>query len=746
MIKRPLEITIIRPPKQPSDQKRGERDLVYPTLLPDDDDEGLMAELTFYDAGSKRDPSDATQWIDIPGWNNDDLVETLWTETQEMRDVRPFSVFPRDTTITVLGNADSKVRASLIATEYDQANPDRWDRKPLASRPSEWRYTGNKWLAGGTYMMTDPTTGGQVVKSDFGQFNIRAELVITKDSTAAAYVDPDLYHDGLKKRLGLKFPHDVDEIKNLTYRGMFPGQRLGLKVQDLSKSFGHYVTDGLAYAYDWIEGIYWCPFDTTDDEKFKVTNEPLFTAEEIPGRMIDYGKWDVFLCPRRWVYRFHYRHQLKTRTGPVVIDCTAKGSDWKSILSWWSGTDNEIGKTAYDSGTFQLTSWVDAVTHYEVFFWGRPPCNFTPLWAVISEADPMPSTSVVKFFDVSEVEVGTVNLIWSETSTETKAHAISAGVEAEIVEKIDTGGLSCNMHVCFDSTGNRVKLNIGLGGIGFAWGNLDQVCNTSLCGPVRTPADNADMYERLSPSPDSDNFGIKALWDVIEESAPWVNTIALLRTAAIARTDDNSAASRIDMIPYGIGISPSKAGDLVGIIKIREKPYYIWRKTDEVIEEKVVGSTRGAVRFESRNADGRLEHFSENGWLAQVSYNLGDHVYDSDFCDQFSGPATRQMTHVGRSVTLVADMVMDDAPSELHGYATSSGDGAVQLDVPIFVMASKERAFNDIDWADDVGGTELPLLDCGANYNYRLRTARWKPTTCDAGKWSFFSSTVRNSY
>lgn len=75
-------------------------------------------------------------------------------------------------------------------------------------------------------------------------------------------------------------------------------------------------------------------------------------------------------------------------------------------------------------------------------------------------------------------------------------------------------------------------------------------------------------------------------------------------------------------VPYGVGLSPMKEGTLCAIIKVRNKPYYVWRKTDEDFTERYLSvsgippETKPFVSFEG-SEDGRALdfyiHFSGEG-------------------------------------------------------------------------------------------------------------------------------------
>jgi len=145
-------------------------------------------------------------------------------------------------------------------------------------------------------------------------------------------------------------------------------------------------------------------------------------------------------------------------------------------------------------------------------------------------------------------------------------------------------------------------------------------------------------------------------------------------------TDELKVCSKWDNIPYGYGISPSKAGELVGIIISGQQPYFVWRKTDESFSldvEPLLNAYEGQfASFESTSEDGICGEYDSN---YSLKYHYGEwpvafnptnrppsrqpltpegntsggkawfftEVYESDFVDQFSGQL-RKLTHIGR--------------------------------------------------------------------------------------------------
>jgi hypothetical protein len=721
-----INIEIIKPKTDPQPEVKPV--IVWPTMIDEEEEEPALVELTYYDYGTYKDNDD--NWADIADWYNDDVLSVLWQAEKTFLDNKPFHVSPRKTTYKVYGNVNSKVRNTAIEEQFSEDNPDRWERKPLATRPREWRFDGNRWYVGGTYMFIDPATGQSTIASDYSQFNIKTELCTSPDSSTAS-IDPDSFHDDKARRLKMKYSEDLGVIKPLIYKGLFPGQRLGLRVKDQSKSYGHYVSgSGLGYTYDWIDGIYFCEFDTSDTENYKVTTEPSFNATEVSGKFISPGKYDVGLIPRRWVYVLRYRHQVNPESEYEENVYSGISPTCESNLSFnWGGVDNNAVKTEYNSSTNTLKAYKVESTHYLVFFWGRPPCNFTARWFHEDGQPSAEDTSPVGFYNADENFVGTVDLIWNETFEKAQADFVTAGGSSEDASEILTGGLSGNLHVCSDTTQYFVKIG---NESTESFGTMSGISSTCYGGPVITRSSASYSYQGFDLSGfDTQEFGINRLWKVIEDSKAWTDLIKPLRDKAIAMTDNATSASRIDMIPWGVGISPSKAGDLVGVVRIREKAYYVWRKTDEEFTPKVVGSATHPTRFESNDSTGKLGEFTEGNYGTLMDAGT-ENLYDADYCDLFVGDSGRKLTHVGREVSSVVDEPDEDCSFLYGSHAEGATEGAVKLDAPIFVMLTKERAFDDFTWWDSG-------LD-GWNIRLICRCAR-----CD-DEFSPQTADVRNSY
>lgn len=184
--------------------------------------------------------------------------------------------------------------------------------------------------------------------------------------------------------------------------------------------------------------------------------------------------------------------------------------------------------------------------------------------------------------------------------------------------------------------------------------------------PIAMPDPNNNTYNAWVESRDFYTHGIKWLWHTIEQSLFWGMKLRPLRDAALAGSDGALESSRIDMIPYGIGICPSKAGSLVGVIRTGGQAWFIWRKTDESFEDEgiihTVGTGTAGFSFQSRDSDGRLGDYTEGNYRTSLYSSDFQCIFDGDFADQFTGPAGRKLTKVGREVVWEEYTVTDPPP------------------------------------------------------------------------------------
>lgn len=681
------EINITRPDKKKERQKEEEPDS-WPCSVFKDEDAGIMTQFLFYDGGTEQQEDGS--FTDTANWNNDDQLEELWTWSKSWApgDGVPFTTLPIDAYYHVYGNASAQVRSSAIEATFAPENEKRWNRKPLGTQAKEWRSDKQQWSCGGTYQYLDPFTGETHIKSDFSFFNPKLELKVTKDAPPRAFVDPDSSIDRQSRKLRMKFESQVGEIRPLTYSAPFPmGLKFGIKVSDQTKSYAHYLPSTGEYVCEWIEDVYFFPFDTTDIDNVKITLEPKYDAGAVApdGRIILTGKkWHIYLMPRRWFFFVRYMHQYNN----------------SDILDW---LQNGSGSTPTRD-------------HFVCFFWGRWPSDFSPSFGLNKSYEEL---AEVSFYDSTNDFTDIVELVWCNSQATSRTHALATGTTQEESERIFFGSTTANPHVVWSDRDDFVRVSA----YGSLLGPIDGIKHDQLWQPPWTYSDTG-TYETRVEEPDSPNYGMKRIWKHIEESSAWVSIIKPLRDKVIHKRDEetescgeDSPASRMQHIPFGVGISPIKEGDLLAVIRSGGKAYYLWAKQDQVeFDEKTIqfGGTpdpevdlRGSLRFESNQPDGSLGHYSEQANPEHVGWLYVPHFYDCDYADQFSGPENgRQIDMFGRTLIFDGDgayfppHVPPAVP--IGGQAVAEYDeGELLLDAPVWIMGSKERQFGDIYWGPE---------------------------------------------
>lgn len=137
-------------------------------------------------------------------------------------------------------------------------------------------------------------------------------------------------------------------------------------------------------------------------------------------------------------------------------------------------------------------------------------------------------------------------------------------------------------------------------------------------------------------------------------------------------------------IPYGLGLSPMKEGTLCAVIKVRNKPFYVWRKTDEVFTERYLHVTGPEITKPFATFDG-----------AEMGPGYEFYVH-------FSGDG-RKNTHILTSKQAVCNTyahygLEDPYPNDpIEGCEKilpfiEVGPGQVELESPVYPFLSRERA------------------------------------------------------
>jgi hypothetical protein len=731
-----LDITVIIDKKKTTTEEDQARKLkeVWPTLLPDDDDYCPETEIIFFDAYTCPDPDNEGDWLDVSDVSNSSSAKVveLSSWSGELRDRDPFISCPKNVTIKVYGNEDSRVDPAVIAREFGEDNQDRWKRKPMINVPNDGSFlesAGRAKIGGNIF-------DGSDFNSSYSKFLIRCELRVSGTDEPIMAADPGMEQSGDLRQLKLKY-QDAEENHPLTYRTTLYGRRLGIKVTEYSKSVGHYVDGEGNYTYDWISGIYFCPFDTTDTDSFKITSEPSFGGEEVlTSHMITEGKWEVYLVPRRWAFRVRYRQQQVLQDVEriqKVFDNVNCDCNWW-LVECWKNVSNQAIDVEYDESTScpgeattpgTVKSRPVQVDWYEALWWGRWPCNWaanhygTDATAGPVEAYPTATCQFVSSF--TGTTIATPELLWRDTVTTARSNFIEAGGIQDESERIFCGGTSGDLHI----VGADPSLAVRLRGPQEQSARVSANCikHKMSLSPIETKSTNSYHYVSEFFAHDSEDIGVKALWMVIENSGFWEDVIAPLRDEA-KDPNNNKAASMIDCIPFGVGISPSKQEDLVGIVKLRNRVFFIWRRTDEEIDDYSIGDVSEKMGFETFSS----ESFSSEGrWgIWELGQSFTSKVWDGEWVDQYRVVSGRKIDAVGFHPENPAEGTSGPEPlhqcsttfKEVTGWDVSEQEPAVVLDAPVYVMVSKEHAFDDISWSDDT-------IWIGGTLNSRRRCARY---------------------
>lgn len=298
-------------------------DVVWPTMIPDDEPPLKGLTIDFFRGDTIPD---GQGWKIIPEWCGEPTTKGSASFTES--EMGLYKIRPVDITWTYRGN-DFLVAPSVIEHQYGSENPDRWNRMPLTgvdvgtSPENSDRDSAKRWK------LTDS------MSSRYSTVNLRCTLKHKADEEEPKLdTGPDLKLDNKQKGRWKYLMGDVGKDKALQYKTTpSAGGRFGIQVQEVgTKTFCHYVNQDnfvaggpVGYMAEWLEpeGIFYSPFDTTDTEKFKVTRQPLFTADEVSGLFLNVmrrNRVEIYLMPRRWAfYTYHSVAHATTDLGEMLV-------------------------------------------------------------------------------------------------------------------------------------------------------------------------------------------------------------------------------------------------------------------------------------------------------------------------------------------------------------------------------------------------------------------------------------------
>lgn len=349
------------------ERKKHKRDKTWPQVIEEDDLFIEPLELFLFIGHTKEDPENEGEYIDISEWFTDNTpeMELLWSHTGENHDLTGYFIHtPKNWTFNMYGNASSLVPESIIEAEYGSGNEDRWKRKPLGHyNQVHHGKPGNRWITN--------------YEND-GFWNIYIELKKSSDSEPFAKINPDLEESGDNVKLKPKAPSGV-ETEPAQYKGGMIYGKFYMAIRETgTKTFAHYLAgsheqDRLDYTFEWLEpeGIYFCPFDLSDKDNFKITREPSYTADGTSAKFMSGGAWEIYLMPRRWFYYVRYTESWTTQDTIITSsgwECTALCDQFGGPITWpeadiWDWEDDGVGTLNLVCGEmdfgayFKLTSY-----------------------------------------------------------------------------------------------------------------------------------------------------------------------------------------------------------------------------------------------------------------------------------------------------------------------------------------------------------------------------------------------------
>ncbi len=659
------------------------------------------------------------------------------------------------------GNA-AAVPPSVLSTQYDPSNVDRWDRKPLqtveqANRDADKRFSGQ----------------------GAGTLNLRCEIktgVGTKGD-----VSPDLIADALKKGQASIVDGNGAQGFQEKFGGLLPAA-YGVKVSEVgTKTFGHYWDLEVGgtqpkYSYDFLQpdGICFCWFDTTDSDNFKVTREPSYSADEVSGRFLNPiagGKIKVFLIPRQWAYYCRLMEPIAT-TDPQTMEVhtlLVSTRDWPDdmvqVLTWdytedpsrcypdtpppgdlgspiaclrtgfmleceewncsvnggdpalfsldrrpWSysglgcpceptiycgspppyenagcctGVNDSLLSEAL-SRAYEITSQgTTHYTHHIGLWWDRLPVNFD--FEPPEDRAPTPP-----YFLSPYPGLESLTLVGDESKDDAIAHLIAAGLTQEDAEALVIGGYS-SLHIHQGSPRLPI-LGVGGGEITVDDRLFDAQC---LSRPNGKPLPDNMIKYGMQEVFTNDIMG--PIWDKIAASNFWTQFGSFAETGPI-----------VDDIPIGVGISPSGACDLMGIIVVGSQPYYIWRRIGETFTRRFV-RVQGDYDGQVCAFEGMQSHCDESSVVPlmiasrerkqESGLNLDGTKYAwSDISCHFSGDG-RELTSI--LVPYTASCVENTFgreelnDTELCWNIASTAPGGISLERTVYAMLGRERAISE---------------------------------------------------
>ncbi len=736
----------IQPEWEAKDERERPRDIVWPTMIPDDEPSLRGLRIEFFRGDTMPD---GDRWKIIPEWCGE--PETKGSASFVESDMGIYQFKPVDITWVYRGN-DIHVAPSVIEAEYGPDNPDRWNRMPLVGvNLDDDRDDDKRW------------TFCPDMDQEYSTVNLRCTLKRKADEDKHKLdISPDLYLDEDQKgRWKIR-------SETLQYRSNpSSGGRFGIQIQEVgTRTFCHYVNQNdfvsggpVGYMAEWLEpeGIFYSPFDTSDADNFKVTREPLFSADEVSGLFLNSARRnrvEIYLMPRRWAfYTYHSVSQASTDLGKVLIveNCTAHRDamwteclcppdpyttendckwqqdcnfvdfqTWGGVLvdctgeckaegAFWSLSDwccrsyeetntfhfSEADGCGYDSNlvlgncqadggicenpqclpctctrdvSSQRTIAFDAKLYEETInvclWWDSPPLDFK----LRGPKDRSVPVSIYHWTGDAYTPTD-FTFIGDESIADAVDNANDAGGDPDVI----MSGYN-SIHTMGSSWWTQIRATKQAPG--YYWQLWNFLYNTPDFQPFHFDDSNGIYYGIMEWSED------QQLWMTSDEDCMRQVWLHMERSTFYQSEFQDGSHGEI-----GVGISPNKAGALCAVIKIGAKAFFVWRKTDE---EFITRDLHIAGPAFTKPLVGFLPRSPSSG-----------HYDGFDFWQHFHGDG-RKLTHIlsNKHVECAreSDYGIDrnHAPGEgnVTTFITNNSElsGAVSLEMPVYLIAAKDRA------------------------------------------------------
>lgn len=384
-----------------------------------------------------------------------------------------------------------------------------------------------------------------------------------------------------------------------------------------------------------------------------------------PSAAVLYGDWDCWGTASLGFSPLGEQSGLLENVG--VYDLVWNG-DCRAVYN--HGIPGDLSARVYETRNMScmVLTQQPTYTHYVGLWWERWPGELDLLKAPF-DGD---AANFYKQANPPEETSYEYELIGDESKEEAIEHLKALGLSEQEAQEIVIGGQN-SLHVLSQAITHECRAKRGQDthhAHGMTWTCPDGKILTT------TEEDGAHLYgvtareNRIAP-----------LWNSIVNSKFWSNYKQ--------HADIGGSGYITDDIPFGVGMSPNKAGTLIAIVKVGSKVSYVWQKIDEELTERILPI--------SGDYSGHFVGFEQHDKAVsrdREDYELGD--IHGLIVNHFSG-VRRKLERI-----LVAyDVSCRDHPAygwfeelENHGknrcWRSPSSPGVVALERPVYVMVTRE--------------------------------------------------------